>query len=73
MTLIRYLIKDGSDINGEVLPPLKIYIKTHTKNLTNPEGMSERMNLDIVYHLFQIHLLSVLHGVTRLIYSSFFG
>lgn len=31
MTLIRYLIKDGSDINGEVLPPLKIFLKTHKK------------------------------------------
>ena len=34
--LLKQLVKLMDDVNGEVLPPIKFFLKTYTKNLTNP-------------------------------------
>ena len=36
---MKQLVKLMDDVNGEVLPPLKFFLKTYTKNLTNPQDM----------------------------------
>ena len=33
---MKQLVKLMDDVNGEVLPPIKFFLKTYTKNLTSP-------------------------------------